>query len=182
MSLQTGTELARTNTPVIDPRTLTIVAYSLVGPHLADPAALVRIADVRELGNLGMIVDSVDELILPSDVIAIKTVLDFGFHLEGIAVVSTRGRRLGKVIDFTIDPTSFVIQQLVVRRPLLQSLTDTELLVHRAQIKEVTNRAIIIEQAEHTPTRAATPSAVYVNPFRSTATPPAPSGADNQAD
>ena len=64
MSLQTGSELARTSRAVIDPRNLSIVAYQ--------SPSLLRIADVREIGPLGLIIDSADELIMPSDVLKIK--------------------------------------------------------------------------------------------------------------
>ena len=74
MSLQTGSELARTSREVIDPFNLTIIAYELEGRMLDQSPTLLRVADIREIGALGMIIDSVDELITPSDVINIKKI------------------------------------------------------------------------------------------------------------
>ena len=76
MSLQTGSELARTAREVIDPFTLTVVAYELEGRLLDQSPTLLRIADIREIGGLGMIIDSVDELIAPSDVITIQKIYE----------------------------------------------------------------------------------------------------------
>ena len=63
MGLQTGTRLATTKSPVIDPSNLKIIAYEVDGPLLVEHPSFIRIADVRELSNVGMIIDSSDEFI-----------------------------------------------------------------------------------------------------------------------
>lgn len=60
-----------------------MVAYELAGPLLDQDPSLLRIEDIREIGPLGMIIDSVDELVSPSDVIKLKEVYEFGFYLIG---------------------------------------------------------------------------------------------------
>jgi hypothetical protein len=72
MGLQTGTSLAKTKNPIIDPANLKIVAYEVDGPLLSERPSFIRIADVRELSNVGMIIDSNDEFIGLDDVIQIK--------------------------------------------------------------------------------------------------------------
>lgn len=167
MSLQTGTELARTNRAIIDPRQLTVVAYELAGPLLDTSAPLLRIADVRELSDIGMIVDSSDEFVGVSDVIKLQQVYDFHFSIINLAVIDEKKRKLGKVVDYTVETGSFVIEQLNVKRPLIKSLSDTELLIHRSQIIEVNDQAIIVRAGERRaePLRQAVRN--YANPFRS---------------
>ena len=171
MSLQTGSKLGDTTHPLIDPADLSIVAYTLNGSFTND-TMLVRLADVRELSDIGFIVDSVDELITPTDVIRIKQLSGLGFTLNGIMVRDTRGRKLGKVIDYTIETTTFLIQQLIVRRPLIHRLNDAELVIHRSHIVEINNDSIVVQsqvepkkEPQHTPLQAAA-STEYVNPFR----------------
>jgi hypothetical protein len=62
-----------------------------------------------------------------------------------------------------------VIQQWSVRRPLLKSLNDAELVIHRSQITEINRDAIVINAEAEIPehTRVTTPGS-YVNPFRKT--------------
>ncbi len=168
MSIQTGNELGRTEQPVIDPGSLTILAYEVAGPALDHSApTLLRIADIREFSDIGFIVDSGDEFVHPNDVIKLQEVYDHHFILVGMPVTDEKRRKLGKVIDFTLETSGFVIQQLTVRRPLLKSLNDTELLIHRSQIIEINDDAIVV----HSEAKVPEPElqevvGSYVNPFR----------------
>jgi len=167
MSLQTGAELARTKMPIIDPRTLTIIAYELEGQLLDQHPSILRIADVRELSDIGMIVDSSEEFIGVSDVIKLKEIYDLHFPLIGLSVVDDKKHKLGKVEDYSVEMGGFVIQQLTVRRPLLKSLGDSELLIHRSQILEINDTTITVKSASNE-VKDPVPHAsrAYVNPFR----------------
>jgi len=175
MGLQTGSELARTSRAVIDPATLQIVAYELTGPLLDIHPSLLRIADVREFSDIGLIVDSSDEFVSPDDIIKLGEVYALQFTLEGMHVVDERQHKLGKVIGYTIETGSFLVEQLNVKRPLLKSFNDTELLVHRTQITEINDTAIVVHsQAKSTETVTQTVHhAAYINPFRKPAGPQA---------
>lgn len=167
MGIQTGGELARMSDPIIDPAKLFITAYKLQGHLLDHDTTLLSVADIREISDIGVIVDSSDEFITPDDVIKIRDVYNQHFHLIGMNVTNERRDKLGKVIDFTIDTGGFVIQQLTVKRPLFRSLNDTELLIHRSQIIEINNNAIVV----HSEAKAPEPElhevvGSYVNPFR----------------
>lgn len=168
MSLQTGGELARTKAALIDPRNLTILAYELNGPLLDTQPSYVRIADIREVSNLGFIVDSSDEFVSLDDIIKLKEVHDFGFELLGINVFDEHHHKLGKVSGYVVEAGSFIIQQLQVKRPLFRSLSDTELLVNRSQIVNVTNEEVTVKDT--TAPLEATQQTVrhYANPFRQT--------------
>lgn len=166
MSLQTGKELAQASEAVINPHNLTVIAYKVEGQHLDHDPSYLRIADMRELGSLGMIVDSSDEFIEPEDIISDKSIYDLGFTLEGKHVIDDRKKKIGKVTDYVVDVDSFVIQQLNVKRPLLQSFTNDELLVHRGQIVEVNDTTIIIKSGKVKNRVKVEASKHFVNPFR----------------
>lgn len=172
MSLQTGGQLAKTKSALIDPRNLVVVAYELVGPSLDEKPSFLRVIDIRELSNLGMIVDSSDEFIGVHDVLKIEEVYDFHFELIGKAVRDEKKRKLGKVTGYSIEPGSFLIKQLNVKRPLIKSLTDTELLIDRTQVIEVTDTEITIKHDEREPAPAEKASNNFSNPFRQTSAQP----------
>jgi len=169
MSLQTGTRLAQTGAPLINPANLKIIAFKLEGPLLTEHPSFLRTADIREIGAIGMIIDSSDELIGLDDVIKIKELYELNFSLIGMNVVDEHKHKLGKVDGYTVETGSFVIQQLNVKRGLLRGLNDTGLLIHRSQITEINDTTIIVK----TTAKKISPEPVlqatrhdYINPFR----------------
>ena len=169
MSLQTGTRLAQTGTPLINPANLKIIAFKLEGPLLTEHPSFLRTADIREIGAIGMIIDSSDELIGLEDVIKIKELYELNFSLIGMNVIDEHKHKLGKVDGYTVETSSFVIQQLNVKRGLLKGLNDTGLLVHRSQITEINDTTIVVK----TTAKKISPDPVlratrhdYINPFR----------------
>lgn len=168
MSLQTGNRLAQTVRAIIDPANLRIIAYEVEGPLLSETPAFIRTADVREYGRLGMIINSNDEFVGLDDVIKIKKIHDMGFNLIGLSVIDEHKHKLGKVEDYTLETGDFVIQQLTVKRGFFKGLTDTGLLVSRAQIIEINNTAVIVKAPS---VKSAEPvmqamRSDFVNPFK----------------
>lgn len=170
MGLQTGTELARTTTAIIDPRSLEIVAYEVEGPLLDATPSLIRIKDVREFSEIGLIIDSSDEFVEPADIVRLKEIYELHFSPIDRNVRDERHRKLGKVTGYTVETTGFVIQQLAVSRPLFKRFNDTQLLIHRSQIIEINDHEIIVaaNQAKESATSGKKEEAElsYVNPFR----------------
>jgi len=168
MSLQTGTRLAHTLRPIINPANLRILAYEVEGPLLTETPSFVRTKDVREYGRLGMIINGNDELIGLSDVIEIEKVYGLQFKLTGMQVIDEHKRKLGKVDDYTLNTDDFVIQQLNVKRGFIRGITDTGLLINRSQIIEINNTSIIVKAPS---IRSAEPvmeaiRGEFTNPFR----------------
>ena len=173
MSLQTGSELGRTVRPIINPRELSIVAFELHGINLDFDPSLLRINDIREIGPMGIIIDSSDELISVSDVIKIKEIYELNFELVGLKVIDDKKRNVGKVTGFTLDASSFFIQQLQVKRPLLKSFGDTEFLIHRSQVVKITDDYLVVKSPDirHKEAVAEPTGQMFENPFRKPAQP-----------
>lgn len=168
MSLQTGGRLGQTLKPVIDPANLKILAFEVDGPLLSERPALLRVADIREMGKVGMIINSNDEIIGVNDVIKIEKLYKLNFPLINMSVVDDRKHRLGKVEDYTVDTESFVIQQFNVKRGFFKGITDTGLLISRTQIIEINDNEIIVRsptQKSVEPMMQAS-RGEFVNPFR----------------
>lgn len=179
MGLQTGAELARTSEAIVDPNNLTIIAYRISGSHLDHDPSYLRVLDIREIGKLGIIINDSDEFVEPDDIIVNKSLYDDDYKLEGKHVVDDQKTKIGKVIDYVIDIDSFVVEQLVVRRPLLKSLKDDELLIRRSQIIKVTDDTIIVKSGRVKHKAVAKPSKHYVNPFRNASPQPETIRIDN---
>lgn len=167
VSLQTGGIVATTARLLVDPAKLNVVAYEVSGPLITAHPTYLRVADIRELSDIGAVIDSTDEFVIAGDVIAIDEVEALHFSLVGMQVLDEKRHKLGRINDFTIDMASSYVQQLTVKRPLLHSINDTELIIHRTQIIEINNDAIIV----HSQAKAPQPErsevlGSYINPFR----------------
>ena len=166
MSLQTGGQLAVADSAIIDPENLTILAFKLSGARLVERDSYLLTEDIREFSNLGFIVDSADEFVAANDVIRLKEVLELDFLLEGKSVKDQHNHKLGKVTEYSVEPRSFLVKQLIAKRPLIKSFTDTELVFDRTQILEVSDDVIVIKNDERQPAPVARATNTYTNPFR----------------
>lgn len=175
MSLQTGKEIAQTSRVMLDPADLRIVAFELSGENLDQEPSFLRIQDVRELSDIGFIVDSSDEFVGLEDVIRLQEIYELHFDLENMKVIDTTKQKLGKVEGSIFDTNTFSVEQLRVRRPLFKSFGDAELLIHSKQIVEINNDEIVVKAPTVQKGEQAKSSTVkpeFKNPFRAPAPQP----------
>ena len=170
LSLHVSGKIAQVVEPVVDPNDLKIIAFKVEGPLVGRGAGnVLPVHSIREFSRLGMIIDSIDELVEEEEVINIKNILELNFSLVGLKVQTKKGEKLGKVADFSVEPESWQIQQIIVQRPWLKSFLDPELIISRQRIANVDDYTITITD-EHEKPKAkakANPDLVnFINPFR----------------
>ena len=169
LSVQDSGPIGSVATTIVDPDSLKIIAFRTYGAVSSEGGNILDARSVREYSKLGLVIDSADELILDTDVVKIKKVLELNFDLLGLKVETKKGTKLGKVIDFTVTDDNFSVQQLIVKRPTIKSFLDPELTIPRAEIVEVTDYKIIVKDEEKTiKERAMKEDFIpnFVNPFR----------------
>lgn len=163
MSLQSGSQLGIAQEPIIDPRKLQIIAYYVGGPRI-QTISVVHTSDIREFGQLGFIVDGADSVMeLDDDLIRLKEVINFNFTLLGKSVIDDTKKKLGKVGEYTVESDGFTVQKLHVTQTVLKNFTNANLIIHRSQIVEITDTAIVVKSASIPVT---TSLAQAMNPFR----------------
>lgn len=147
MSLQSGGSLGSADAAIIDPRKLQVVAYTVIGPRIQESSVLYT-SDIRELGPLGFIVNSADCIMpLDEDLIRLQEVVSLNFSLIGKQVIDDTRQKLGKISEYILDSQSFMIQKIHVNQSLLRNLKNTNLVIHRTQIIEVTDKEVIVRSA-----------------------------------
>ena len=170
LSVQAGEPIGYLDAAIIDPDSLKISAFRVHGAPDRSTDIL-DVQSIREYSNLGVVIDDIDELVGHDDVIRIKNVLDLNFSLLNLKVETKKGSKLGHVIDFTVTPDDFIVQQLIVKRPVVKSFLDSELTIPRTEIVEITDYKVIVKDEEKTiKERAEKEDFVpnFVNPFRKT--------------
>lgn len=170
LSVQAGGPIATIKSAIIDPNDLKILGFHLEGPLVnRAKARILDVRSIREYSQLGMVIDNIEELVAPDDVIKIQNVLELNFDLINLKVRTKKGTKLGHIIDYTLTSEDFIVQQIIVRRPLVKSLVDPELTISRKEIVEITDYEVIIKDEEKIlKARAEKEDFIpnFVNPFR----------------
>lgn len=186
LSMQASGQIATLGNPIVDPDTLKIIAFYLTGPLMAKATAnIMDVSSIREYSRYGMVIDTVDELVEPDDVIKISKVLELNFELNGLKVETKKKSNLGKVIDYTVSSDNFSVQQIIVKRPLIKGFIDPELTIPRKEIVEVTDYKIIVKDEEKVIKEKAEKEDFipnFVNPFRKSEQDLSPADNQNPAD
>lgn len=163
MSLQTGSALGTAQDPIIDPRKLQIIAYYVQGPRIQTTSVL-HTSDIREFGPLGFIVNGADSIMeLDDDLVRLQEVINFNFTLLGKYVIDENKKRLGKVIEYTIESEGFTIQKLHVSQSLVKNFSNSNIIIHRSQVIEITDHLIIVQSGS---VPQSVGLAQIMNPFR----------------
>ncbi len=185
LSMQASGVIGRISSPIIDPDTLKIIAFYIASPLIKGAENILAVKSIREYSRYGCVIDSIDELVAKDDVVKISKILDLNFDLIGLKVETKKGSKLGKVLDYTVTDNDFVVQQLIVKRPIAKALIDPELTVPRSEIIEVTDYKIIVKDEEKTIKKKAETTEFipnFVNPFRKSELSRAPAQTENPDD
>ncbi|MBR3137959.1 hypothetical protein IKG41_01280 [Candidatus Saccharibacteria bacterium] len=179
LSVQAGRPIATVSELIIDPNSLKTIAFRVNGPMVNRNENILDVSSVREYSNYGIVIDDIDELMAAGDIIKISKVLELNFNLVGLKVETKKGSNLGKVVDYTLTPEDFMVQQIIVKRPMIKRFVDPELTIPRKEIVEIDDYKIIVKDEEKViKARAEKEDFIpnFVNPFREQGFAPA----DNQ--
>jgi len=174
ISIQTGGHMGRVTSAIIDPRQLKIIAFRCEGPAIQIDPAILHSEDIREVSNLGLIINSTDNIMAVDDLVRLKEVMDLDFKLEDKLVVEESGHKIGKVTAYSVEVSSFYIIKLHVKPGLISSFKTTERIIDRNQIVEITPEKVVVKSAtvkEEKPAAVRT-MPVVENPFRRTTAQP----------
>lgn len=169
LSVQDSGKIGTISNTIVDPDTLKIIALRVHGAIGSDGGNVLDVNSVREYSEFGLVIDSTEELVKDDDIVKIAKVLELNFSLIGLKVETKKGSKLGKVLDFTVTDDNFSVAQIVVKRPTVKSFFDSELIIPRAEIVEITDYKIIVRDEEKViKERALKEDFVpnFVNPFR----------------
>ncbi len=168
LSLHTASKIAEVKALIIDPNFLKVVAFE-INVASSKQCLFLETASVREFSKMGMIVDSDEEFVEQGDVIKLKEMIELGFTLENMKVLSKKKTMLGRVEDFIVTTDDFRVMQLIIKRPIYKSLIDPELVIGRSEIHEINDTEIIVKSEESTIIKKSgaldfVPN--FVNPFK----------------
>lgn len=147
MSLRTGGRVATATEPIINPNNLLIEGWYCEDLFSKETLVLLK-QDVRDFVPQGIAINDHADLADPNELVRLKDILSLEFEILGKPVVTNHKRKLGKVADYALNTETMKIQKIFVNRPMYRSLTDGQLSIDRSQIIEITNRRVVVREAE----------------------------------
>ncbi len=144
MSIHAGGAIASLQDPVIDPKDLKIIGFSVAARGLKYYSVL-HSNDIREWGKLGVIVNSEDAIMEVDDNMPkLKQLAEAGFSLQGIGVRTESGKRLGEVRSFVFESEGYFVVKLNVEKKGILSLMNNTRTIERDSIVNVTKKFLIV--------------------------------------
>lgn len=157
MSLRTGSRVATTLRPIINPNNLKIEGFYCIDSVNRKQELILLAQDIREILPAGIVVNDHAVLAEAHDLIRLKDILRINFDIFGKQVVTDNKKRIGKVSDFSAELPTLYVQKLYVAQSVLKTFTGGNLGIDRSQIVEITNRKIVVMDPLK-PVRAAMPA------------------------
>lgn len=145
LSLRTGGQIGTILAPIIDPNNLKIEGFYCQDKFEKKQLVLLY-QDIRDIIKQGFVVNDLDVLVEPTELVRLKDVMALEFELLGKQVVTVNKEKLGKVGDYATETETMFIQKLYVTQPLLKSLSGGSLSVDRSNIVEITNRKVVVNE------------------------------------
>lgn len=159
LGLQTGSQVATTISPIINPNNLKIEGLYCQDAFDRKKKFVLLSQDIRDVIVQGFVVNDHDSLTEQDELVRLREVMALRFELLGKHVVTTTKQKLGKVADYAADLDSFYIQKLYVAPPVYKNLTGGNLNIDRTQIMEINDKKIIIQDImPGVPARAGVPA------------------------
>ena len=143
LSLSTGTQVAVTIAPIINPNNLKVEGFYCQELDTRKQLVLVS-QDIRDVMPQGIVVNDQDVLTEAEELVRLREVLEMGFELIGKHVVTSSKQKIGKVSDYATEVQSMYVQKLYVTQSMFKSFAGGNIGIDRTQIIEITDKKIIV--------------------------------------
>lgn len=147
MGLQEAAAIGTAVRPLVNPNNLKIEGWFCTQPASKDVLFLPA-SDIREIARYGLAVNSRQELAPLEEFIRLEKIMRLDYQLHGKLVVTENKKKIGKIEDYAANLDSFYIEKLYVNQKALGAFMKDQLVVSRMQIREITDKKIVIQDIE----------------------------------
>ena len=146
LSIRSGGRIGTVIRPIINPHNLHIDGFYCQLANATIPVVLLDIY-IRDIGPKGIIIDDHDNLSTPEELIRLQPILKLQYELVGKQAAVNK-KRIGKIIEFAVDNSSWFIQKLYVQPKLWNNFGQERLTFDRVSILEVTDTTVVFSGPE----------------------------------
>jgi len=122
---------------ILDPSTLQVVLFSLRGSRDTSAKHYVRAQQSHIAAGVTLIIKTSDNIGSADDFVREKLLLEKTCTLFGYLVVTSSGKKLGRVTDYSLSSQLMRVEKLHVMPPLWQRLHSAERILPRSIILDV---------------------------------------------
>jgi len=110
-AVDTESKIGEISQILIEPENGTLLGFLVKAGGIFAAKKVLSVVDVRDWDPNGLVTESIDNLVPPSEIVRIKEVLDKNIILIGMPAKTESGKSLGSVEDLLIDTdTSCVVK------------------------------------------------------------------------
>lgn len=142
-SVQSGLPCGKVSGFVISPDKLSITLIAVTdsrGVYYLLPD------DIRFFNQERLIIDAEEKLSEHEDLVRHQAVISAAFNPIGCKVVTESGKRLGKVVNYAIDNTTWLIGKLYVTPGLLTNPLQQEHIIDRSDVINIEKNRITVRE------------------------------------
>lgn len=147
LSLHTAEVIAEVSGILIDPGKLEVAAF-WVDDGESEEDLLLLPQDIRDAHGHRIFVDSHDVFAEPGDLLRLKPLLEKPFEIVDLPVITTMGRKMGKVESFAIHIPGLRVRKLYINPTLMQRILRDHYIVDRKQVVDVKEDRLVVEDTE----------------------------------
>ena len=155
ISIRSGMTLGVVSGPVVNPDTLKLEGFYVNSTNGPQSRILLK-QDAREMSSQGIIIDNEDELVLPTDIIRLKDILQLHYDLIGKKVITKSKKRLGEVTEYVVESSDLSVQKIHVAPPFWKLGQQKTHVIDRTQIISVNDQFVKVKDATIKSTAPAT--------------------------
>lgn len=141
-SIRLNAEIGQISGVLLDPNRLMVAGFWV--RTQAQPQLLLLVEDIRQLTSQQVVIDDRQQLVEPSDLPKLRSILAINYLIPGKKVVAG-SRKLGIAQDFNFNNTTYVVSHIIARASGWQRLRVAQLSFERRQITGLDDRKIMVD-------------------------------------
>ena len=145
VSMRTNSTVGKIEGLLVNPDNLKIEAFWCRDRFSGRLLLLLR-NDIRGAIPQGILINDNEVFSEPEDLVRLKDIITLNYDPMSKLVVTTGGKRLGRVVDFAVEMSSMYVQKIYVNQNFLKSLGVSQLSIDRTQITEITDKKIVVQE------------------------------------
>ncbi|MEM6998085.1 MAG: hypothetical protein AAF413_04205 [Patescibacteria group bacterium] len=143
ISTRSGARVATVSGVLINPHKLTVEGLWVhVGAKKDSQILLSR--DIRELSPRGVVINDLSDIAEPENMPRLEELVNIAYEIPNKTITENK-KKIGTAQDFVFSIKTYKLEQVIARPKLFGRIKNSQLTIHRSQIKSVNDKELVVE-------------------------------------